>query len=146
MLAYLRKVIPLIVSISLVYSTSINAQTNNDNSDNIIQESVNDFVTVGALGGVGFVLGLSTLSFVDEPTDHLKNLWVGFAIGMIAGVGVVAWKQANKSQQDIYQQGLNQRFFDTKKRIAWHNEVINELRSDTSTQDEPLQLQYQFKF
>ena len=39
---------------------------------NIIDSSIKDVTTVAALGAGGAILGLSTLSFVDEPKDNLK--------------------------------------------------------------------------
>ena len=66
-------------------------------------ESVRDITTVVAIGAAGAVLGLSTLSFVEEPKDHLKNIVVGGAIGIIVGVGIVAYGAANKSK-DLYEQ------------------------------------------
>ena len=33
----------------------------------------------------GAVLGLSTLSFYDRPQDHLVNIAIGFAVGVIGG-------------------------------------------------------------
>ena len=142
----------LFIGFSLVSSPVVQAQKaggggNTDGSERLLEDSVNDFITVGALGGVGFVLGLSTLSFVDEPTDHLKNLWVGFAIGIIAGVGVVAWKQANKSQQEIYQSRSIQEF-GTMTRLTWHQKEfsLNESQGVTDLKKEPLQLNYKISF
>ena len=138
------------IACSLVLSPVALAQADTEGSgtDALIEESVNDFITVGALGGVGFVLGLSTLAFVNEPTDHLKNLWVGFAFGIIAGVGVVAWKQANKSQKEIYENSyIKPKEFGTANRIAWHREEVKSIKQ-TSAQIsfEPLKLNYQFSF
>ena len=69
-----------------------------ETSGDIFEQSMSDAITVGACGGIGAVLGLSTLSFVEEPGDHLKNIVVGGAIGIIIGVGVVAFNQANVSK------------------------------------------------
>lgn len=143
----------LFIGFSLVSSPVVQAQKagggggSAEGSERLLGDSVNDFITVGALGGVGFVLGLSTLSFVDEPTDHLKNLWVGFAIGIIAGVGVVAWKQANKSQQEIYQSRSIQEF-GTMTRLTWHQKEFsqNESQGVSDLKQEPLQLNYKISF
>ena len=66
----------------------------------VVHDAINDAYIVGGSGVVGAVLGLSTLSFVEKPGDHLKNIVVGGAIGIIIGVSVVAWGQANKSRQN----------------------------------------------
>lgn len=71
--------------------------------DDIFASSMTDAITVAAMGGFGAIMGLSTLSFVDEPSEHLKNIVVGGAIGVIIGVGIVAFKQANVSK-DLYQE------------------------------------------
>ena len=57
--------------------------------------------TVAGVGLAGSVLGLSTLSFVDEPGENLKNIVTGGSIGIILGVGIVAWKHASRSK-DFY--------------------------------------------
>ncbi|HAZ12032.1 MAG: hypothetical protein A2X86_06725 [Bdellovibrionales bacterium GWA2_49_15] len=67
-------------------------------------ESLRDMYIVLGTTAVGATLGLSTLSFVEEPGHHLKNVIVGGALGIIVGVGVVAYMQANKSR-DLYLEG-----------------------------------------
>ena len=92
--------------------------------------SVTDISTVAAIGAAGAILGLSTLSFVEEPKDHFKNVLIGGAIGVIIGVGVVAFKQAGLSQQQyIESQGANLPSFNTSKRFAWHRKNHNRLNS-----------------
>jgi len=49
-------------------------------------------ITIAGLGGA--VLGLSTLSFVEEPGDHADNILTGAAVGLIIGVIYVAYRQA----------------------------------------------------
>ncbi len=73
------------------------ASTNGD----VFDETLGDLYLIAGLGAGGAILGLSTLSFVDKPTKHLKNIWIGGAIGIIVGVGVVAWNQATKSQETL---------------------------------------------
>ena len=68
----------------------------------IFGDSLRDLYTVAGVGAAGSVLGLSTLSFVDEPGENLKNVVTGGAIGIILGVGVVAWKHASRSK-DVYE-------------------------------------------
>ena len=67
-------------------------------SQDFVKNSLNDVAIVGWSGAGGALLGLSTLSFVDTPKDHLKNIYVGASIGIIIGVAVVAYLQANKAQ------------------------------------------------
>ena len=88
-----------------------------------------DAMTVVAMGAAGAILGLSTLSFVEEPKEHLKNIVVGGAIGIILGVGIVAWGQASKSR-DSYEQQLDEgkegasllKEFPSYARRNWHRE------------------------
>lgn len=42
----------------------------------------------------GSVLGLSTLSFYGRPQDHLANIAIGFAVGIIGGTAFVTYKAA----------------------------------------------------
>ena len=116
----IERVVLCLVLFSLVNSTF--AQDNAGGGD-ILEQSMSDILTVSALGGVGAILGLSTLSFVDEPKDHLKNIVVGGALGIIVGVGVVAFSQASKSQKVYKTAFINQPEFSTNNRLAWHTET-----------------------
>ena len=70
-------------------------------STGVLGDSLKDLYTVAGVGVAGSVLGLSTLSFVEEPGENLKNIVTGGAIGIILGVGVVAWRHASRSK-DVY--------------------------------------------
>lgn len=74
-------------------------------ADQILADTKADMLTVVGVGLAGAVLGLSTLSFYSEPKDHFKNILVGGAIGIIIGVGLVAYNQATKSRDTFYQSG-----------------------------------------
>lgn len=37
----------------------------------------------------GAVLGLSTLSFYGQPEQHISNIYVGLAVGLLAGTSYV---------------------------------------------------------
>jgi len=60
----------------------------------LADQTKNDMMVIIAAGVGGAVLGLSTLSFVDEPSDHYDNVLTGGAIGLIAGVLYIAYRQA----------------------------------------------------
>ena len=130
-----------ILAISLIFSSVVSAQ---GNDGTFADESIQDITTVAALGGVGAVLGLSTLSFVEEPGDHLKNIVVGGAIGIIVGVAVVAYNQANKSksfyEDNAYNQNLGPKF-DSMKRYEWHT-ASREVKLARSSQ----QINFNFTF
>jgi hypothetical protein len=96
-----------------------------DASDDIWQDSMSDLTLVGAMGLGGAILGLSTLSFVDEPKDHLKNILIGGAFGIIIGVGFVAWQQATKSQGKYEGTAfVPTADFGTTQRVAWQQAQI----------------------
>lgn len=48
----------------------------------------------------GAVLGLSTLSFYGRPQDHLDNIGTGFALGIIAGTGLMTYNVLSVSDLD----------------------------------------------
>ena len=93
--------------------------------DDIFGESMQDLSIVGGMGLAGAVIGLSTLSFVDEPTENLRNILVGGAIGIILGVGIVAYKQATRTN-DVYEASIN---FGTSERMAWHRQSFEQNQS-----------------
>lgn len=47
---------------------------------------------MGVSIAVGTVLGASTLSFYEEPGDHIVNLAYGAGIGAVAGMGFLLYK------------------------------------------------------
>jgi len=71
------------------------------------KKTVESFQTRDALATIvysgvgGAVLGLSTLSFVSQPSDHLKNILIGGALGIIVGVGYVAYMAATEPSSPI---------------------------------------------
>ncbi|HXH32335.1 MAG TPA: hypothetical protein VNJ01_16160 [Bacteriovoracaceae bacterium] len=77
-----------------------------------------DIMLVSAAAAGGAVLGLSTLSFVDKPSQHISNIWTGAALGVIAGVIFVAYNSAQKSQEELQSSSD----FRTSERVAWHAE------------------------
>lgn len=106
-------------------STSAMAQTQED-LDGLVSDTKNDLLAVIAGGLAGAVLGLSTLSFVDEPKEHTRNIIVGASLGIIAGVGYVAFSQANRTQDMLYGgEGVDEAAslkFNTTERYEWHSD------------------------
>ena len=72
----------------------------------LVDDSIRDMSIVFGTGLAGAVLGLSTLSFVDEPSKHTKNIAVGGAIGIVIGVAAVVFYQASKTTISETQQKL----------------------------------------
>jgi len=93
------------------------------NEDDIIKNTQNDIMIVGAAGAAGAVLGLSTLSFVDTPSKHVSNIWTGAALGIIAGVIFVAYNSAQKGSEDLQSSSE----FNSSERVAWHDENATSL-------------------
>ena len=118
-----------------------------DKEDDYVVDHKNDLLVVVGGGLAGAVLGLSTLSFVEEPKDHTRNIVVGAAIGIIAGVAYVAFNQANQSKQLIMgpqdEAYFDPKEFDTNKRVAWHYDEVN---SNTNFSNSLNQVNYSFKF
>lgn len=138
---------------ALLISASVSTQAQQGGNDDIFSSSMQDmWVVLGTTAG-GAILGLSTLSFVEEPSEHLKNVVVGGAIGVIVGVGVVAYKQATVSQE-LYQgqQGFYRPSstpeMSTDIRTAWHtnshSRINNNLGSRPSPDTQAVNFQFSF--
>lgn len=128
---------------SLSFTPTVLAQ--DASSDDILGQSMGDLMIVGGTAAGGAILGLSTLSFVEEPSKHLKNVIAGLAIGIIVGVGVVAYMQATKSH-DIYNQGSlleDTSSFGTYARNEWHLES-HQLHESSTVENQIMSYQFTF--
>lgn len=137
--------LPLLFSF-VFFSVATNSFAQEEDMDQFVSESKNDLLVVISGGLAGAILGLSTLSFVDEPKEHTKNILVGASIGIIAGVGFVAFSQANKSREMLYgpQGSFESRpKFETHARSNWHQEKFQE-RSNPIVA--PLSFGYAFNY
>ena len=87
-----------------------------------LDNPLRDVYIVSGAGLSGAILGLSTLSFVDEPSEHLRRILTGGSLGIIVGVSFVAWQQANKSKT-FYEDhaSLPQKKMTTFQRVSWHH-------------------------
>lgn len=63
-------------------------------------------IVFAGLGGA--ILGLSTLSFYGRPQEHLGNIAIGFAVGVIGGTAFVTFRSASSRSFDDEDKG-NQR-------------------------------------
>ena len=98
-------------------------------NDPMVKQTVNDVGIVVGAGVAGAIIGLSTLSFYQKPKEHWKNITIGGAIGVIVGVGAVAYLQATRSQsiEDEADEEEEARLkspieFSTLARSNWHDE------------------------
>lgn len=142
------KFIKLMMMLSIMTTLFNKAAFAQANSNELVDETKNDILVVVGGGLAGAVLGLSTLSFVDEPKDHTRNILVGASIGIIAGVGYVAFSQANKSRSLIYGgeeplTKLDPKDFNTYARASWHRSEVN---SNSSMIQSLNQIGYSFTY
>lgn len=118
----------LIVTFSI--STSSFAQDADADLDGLVSETKNDLLVVVGAGLAGAILGLSTLSFVEEPKEHTQNIIMGASLGIIAGVAYVAVSQATKSQDLLVPPPVEDEeefsSMGTKSRRRWHYGHVSE--------------------
>lgn len=146
----INKYILMILLMSFFVSNLTFGQANED-LDMLVSDTKNDLMVVVGGGLAGAVLGLSTLSFVEEPKEHTRNIVVGASVGIIFGVGYVAFSQAAKTQEMMYGEGdmpagasiRDSKSFNTFARSSWHYNNVSENFSGKVT---PYQLNYTVKF
>jgi hypothetical protein len=83
----------LIIQLS-VFSPTAEAQTSS------LRKSI---ATVMLAGVGGAILGLSTLSFYGQPSDHVNNISTGFLLGLAGGTGYVIYQQASDPVASSYE-------------------------------------------
>ena len=109
----MKKIFGLLVILSLTFPYLAMSQSQ---SEDFVKNTQNDLLIVAGAGGAGAILGLSTLSFVDRPSNHLRNVWTGAAVGMIAGVVFVAYNSAQRGSEELQSSST----FNTTERLSWH--------------------------
>jgi hypothetical protein len=90
--------------------------------ESTIQTGKSDLAVIGVSSGIGAVLGLSSLAFIDSNKKSTPIL-LGTAIGGIVGLSIVAWGHANSPKQ-YYSENLD---FNTGLRRVWHEQKYFEL-------------------
>ncbi|MCB0348590.1 MAG: hypothetical protein KDD37_07120 [Bdellovibrionales bacterium] len=58
-----------------------------------------NFTTIIYAGLGGAILGLSTLSFHGRPQDHMDDIAIGFAVGIIAGALYTSYLAATEPEE-----------------------------------------------
>lgn len=86
-----------IMTLVLMLLNPLASFAKDDAQRGIVDDSIRDMSIVFGAGAAGAVLGLSTLSFVDEPSKHLKNIGIGGALGIVIGVTAVIFSQASRT-------------------------------------------------
>ena len=92
-----------------------------EKENDLLKNTQNDILIVVSATVGGAILGLSTLSFSEQPANSINNVWGGAAIGLIVGVCYVAYNSAQKGQEELlgYQASES---FSTSERSSWHSE------------------------
>ena len=86
----------LIFLLLTVFSPAFSQQIAKGSFD-VYQRSRRDMATVLGMGAAGGIIGLSTLSFREEPGKHLSSITVGGALGIIAGVVFILYTSYNET-------------------------------------------------
>lgn len=140
---FLMEAIMKLFTLFLMVSTLLVSRVSyaQDKDADIVKSTQQDLVLVGVAGLGGAVLGLSTLSFYDKPSKHVSNIWMGGAIGVIAGVILVAFNNAQKSQEAVEEAYLSPKLtpdFSTTDRGDWHLAHMQTLSPVRSVMSSPL--------
>ena len=97
----LKKILSCLISAIILMNPLTLYGADTATESGMFDDSIKDISVVLGTGAVGAILGLSTLSFAEKPKDHLKNIAIGGAVGIVIGVGIVIFGQATKSQSSI---------------------------------------------
>ncbi len=117
----MKKFLCAILTVTLILSSAtFNPALAQESEDDIVKNTQQDIMLVGIAGGGGAILGLSTLSFMDKPSRHVRNIWTGAALGIIAGVIFVAYISATKNSEQLQSSS----HFNSSERVAWHTENV----------------------
>lgn len=122
----MKKMLSFVLSLNFLFFVLSSNTAFAQDSDDIIKNTQNDILIVASAGAAGAILGLSTLSFVDKPSQHISNVWTGAAIGVIAGVVFVAYNSAQKGSEEL----MSKKDFSSSERFVWHSKHTNKLPND----------------
>lgn len=114
------------IMIFLFILNPIAAYSEESAGSGFVDDSVKDMSIVMGMGLAGAILGLSTLSFVEEPSQHTKNIAVGGALGVIIGVSAVIIGQASRTTLAKNSDPINEFNFDKIKREEFSSQKIAE--------------------
>lgn len=133
----MRKIISLVMIVSLVLVTSISYAAPKGQNEMMTQGPRRHLGTIVLAGIAGAILGLSTLSFYGRPQDKLSNIAVGAAIGIIGGTMYTTYKAAAEPK-DFY--GLRA----TGEAETWA--LLDNDRKEELSTDIPPRFNYSFSF
>jgi hypothetical protein len=91
----MKRLILLVLTITFIATTAFGQQ---EKEVKRVSGPRRQLATIIFSGLGGAVLGLSTLSFYGRPQEHLANIAIGFAFGVIAGTVLVTYKSATSRE------------------------------------------------
>lgn len=100
-------IITLCMSLAVPQLSYAQAQNLGNQMEAPISGTRKQLATIIFAGLAGAILGLSTLSFHGRPQEHLSNIAVGFALGIIGGT-VYTTYQAARAPYDVYNYGFEE--------------------------------------
>lgn len=112
----MKKLLSLLLCLQILILPAMAQEGEGGENSDFVKNTQMDMIVVAGATGAGAILGLSTLSFVDDPSRHLRNVWTGAAIGLIAGVCFVAYNSAQRGTEDLQ----SSKDFNTSERASWH--------------------------
>ena len=89
----IKRLIVAVMAVILISSGAVPAIAA-DKNDNPFRVVLEDAVYGGL---VGTLLGAATLAFTRHKSDHLDNIAVGAALGVMGGTGVALYSKLNQS-------------------------------------------------
>ena len=98
-ITFFRKTLIFLVAFSAAVPLVFAQDTRNERDD-VFQRPLDDLIVVGSMGIAGGVIGLSTLSFGGKSRQNLRYIVSGISLGIISGLGWVAYNQAMTSRDD----------------------------------------------
>lgn len=116
----MKKFLSLILVLQILIPSLALAQS----EDEFVKSTQQDLLIVAGAGVSGAIIGLSTLSFTEQPSKHLSNIWTGAAIGVIVGVVYVVYDNATRNHDQLTTQ-IDGKSFETAARKHWHDEKFS---------------------
>lgn len=123
---------------TLVVGQPVSAQAPDATEKAELTGTRKQLATIIFSGLAGAILGLSTLSFYGRPQEHLSNIAVGFAIGVIGGTIYTTYKAATKPY-DVYDLSLS-------SDVWMPREAFETMKAGGYSDGLPMSLSYSWNF
>ena len=96
---FLKKTLTFLVALTATIPLVFAQEMRTEGGD-VFQRPLDDLILVGSMGIAGGVIGLSTLSFGGSSRQNLRYIVSGISLGIIGGIGWVAYNQALETSDD----------------------------------------------